>query len=74
MDTLRGWRTIIVAAIFVVNGVAVAMGWTPTGEELPQLAGIVAAIQGLLTNPIVAGAIMALMRWATTTPVGVKGD
>jgi len=74
MDKLVGYRTLLVAAAYVVLGVAAALGWGLDAPTQAQADTVVEGIVSLITNPVVVGIVFAALRLATKTPVGGGGS
>lgn len=68
MEALRGYRTYIVFAVWLVAALAVRFGYTPTGDEQAFIDQII----GLIDHPVVAAALAWVMRTVTTTPPGAS--
>lgn len=72
METLKGFRTIIVAGVYLAYGVLAGLNWLPDPVEAAKLDQWADYIVLILTNPITVAIVMAIMRWQTDTPLGKK--
>jgi fumarate reductase subunit D len=69
MQALSGYKTIIVAVVYVITGVFLSLGWTPSADEATGLNAMIDGIVALITNPIVTGVLFGALRMVTKTPV-----
>ncbi len=66
LDTLRGWRTALVALAYIIVGIAAPYGITPDSDTSAWIATAV----DWLTSPAIVGVVMLVLRYLTATPIG----
>lgn len=70
MDKLKGYRTLLVAAAYVVLGVAGALGMGLDAAQTAQADTVVEGLVSLALNPVVMAIVFAVLRLVTKMPVG----